>query len=144
LRESGFGWEQQGQLSLFAQGREQRSRAKGRELATASPSKWRTRSRERRAKGKKWSNLGKMLRAHTRRESDLETMKELINTIVQKTGISQEDAQKTVQVVFGFLKTKMPAPFAAQLDSFLSGSGLPQQTGVFPKSKVGEMVGAKA
>ena len=94
--------------------------------------------------GKKWSNLGKMLRAHTRQESDLETMKELINTIVQKTGISQEDAQKTVQVVLGFLKTKMPATFAAQLDSFLSGSGRPQETGDFLKSKVGEVVGAKA
>jgi hypothetical protein len=93
---------------------------------------------------KKWSNLGKMLRARTRQESDLETMKELINTIVQKTGISQEDAQKTVQVVVGFLKTKMPAPFAAQLDSFLSGSGLPPQTGDFLKSKVGEVVGANA
>ena len=83
-----------------------------------------------------------MLRAHTRRESDLETMKELINTIVQKTGISQEDAQKTVQVVVGFLKTKMPAPFAAQLDSILSGSGMPPQTGDFLKPKVGEVVGA--
>ena len=93
-------------------------------------------------KGNKWSNLGKMLRARARHESDLETMKELINTIVQKTGISQEDAQKTVQVVLGFLKTKMPAPFAAQLDSFLSGSGMPPQTGDFLKPKVGEVVGA--
>jgi nucleoid DNA-binding protein len=46
-------------------------------------------------------------------------MKELINTIVQRTGISQENAQKAVQVMHGFLKTKLPAPFAAQLDSFL-------------------------
>ncbi|MGC2353188.1 MAG: hypothetical protein WA496_07300 [Candidatus Udaeobacter sp.] len=46
-------------------------------------------------------------------------MKELINIIVQKTGISQENAQKTVQVTLGFLKTKLPAPLAAQLDSFL-------------------------
>jgi len=47
-------------------------------------------------------------------------MKELINAIVQKTGISEENAQKTVQVTLGFLKTKLPAPVAAQLDSFLS------------------------
>jgi hypothetical protein len=47
-------------------------------------------------------------------------MKELINTIVQKTGISEENAQKAVQVTLGFLKTKVPAPIAAQLDSFLS------------------------
>ena len=61
-----------------------------------------------------------MLRARTRKESDLETMKELTNIIVQKTGISQENAQKSVQVTLGFLKTKLPAPVAAQLDSFLS------------------------
>ena len=47
-------------------------------------------------------------------------MNELINVIVQKTGISQENAQKAVQVTLGFLKTKMPAPLAGQLDSFLS------------------------
>jgi len=47
-------------------------------------------------------------------------MNELINTIVQKTGISEENAQKAVQVTLGFLKTKLPAPVAAQLDSFLS------------------------
>ena len=47
-------------------------------------------------------------------------MKELINVIVQKTGISEENAQKSVQVTLGFLKTKLPTPIAAQLDSFLS------------------------
>ena len=47
-------------------------------------------------------------------------MNELTNIIVQKTGISQENAQKSVQVMFGFLKTKLPTPLAAQLDSFLS------------------------
>jgi len=62
-----------------------------------------------------------MLRARARYESELgSTMKELINTIVQKTGISQENAQKSVQVTLGFLKTKLPAPVAAQLDSFFN------------------------
>ena len=46
-------------------------------------------------------------------------MKELINIIVQKTGISQENAQKSVQVTLGFLKAKLPASLAVQLDSFL-------------------------
>jgi hypothetical protein len=49
-------------------------------------------------------------------------MKELINVIVQKTGISEENAQKSVQVTLGFLKAKLPAPIAAQLDSFLSAN----------------------
>ena len=62
-----------------------------------------------------------MLRARAREETDLRsTMKELINIIVQKTGISEENAQKAVQVTLGFLKAKLPAPVAAQLDSFLS------------------------
>ena len=47
-------------------------------------------------------------------------MKELINMIVQKTGISEENAQKAVQVTLGFLKTKLPPPVAGQLDSFLT------------------------
>ena len=46
-------------------------------------------------------------------------MKELINVIVQKTGISEENAQKAVQVMLGFLKAKLPAPLALKLDSFL-------------------------
>ena len=52
----------------------------------------------------------------------LSTMNELTNIIVQKTGISQENAQKAVQVTLGFLKTKLPAPLAGQLDSFLSAN----------------------
>ena len=63
-------------------------------------------------------------------------MKELINIIVQKTGISEENAQKAVQVMLGFLKTKLPAPLAGQLDSFLSAR---TTSGVNPVA-----VGAKA
>ena len=63
-------------------------------------------------------------------------MNELTNIIVQKTGISQENAQKSVQVTLGFLKTKLPAPLAGQLDSFLARE---PSTGVNPVA-----VGAKA
>ena len=63
-------------------------------------------------------------------------MKELINIIVQKTGISQENAQQSVQVTLGFLKTKLPTPLASQLDSFLSAG---TSSGVNPVA-----VGAKA
>ena len=48
-------------------------------------------------------------------------MNELINVIVQKTGISQENAQKAVQVTVDFLKSKLPGPIAVQLNSFLMG-----------------------
>jgi hypothetical protein len=64
-----------------------------------------------------------MLRARARQETDLRSiMKELINVIVQKTGISEENAQKSVQMTLGFLKAKLPAPIVAQLDSFLSAN----------------------
>ena len=48
-------------------------------------------------------------------------MNELINIIVQKTGISQENAQKAAQVTVDFLKSKLPGPIAVQLNSFLMG-----------------------
>jgi len=48
------------------------------------------------------------------------TMDELINLVVQKTGISQDDAQKAVQVVVDALKARLPAPIAAQVDAFLT------------------------
>jgi hypothetical protein len=69
------------------------------------------------------------------------TMNEqVINLIVKRTGITQENAEKAVLVVFDFLKTKLPAPIASQLEPFLTGgtvnSGITQQTGGFVKSKV--------
>jgi hypothetical protein len=48
-------------------------------------------------------------------------MDELINMVVQKTGLSPEDARKAVEAVISALKTRLPAPIAAHLDSFLSG-----------------------
>jgi nucleoid DNA-binding protein len=48
-------------------------------------------------------------------------MNELINVIVQKTGISQENAQKAVQATVDFLKSKLPGLIAVQLNSFLMG-----------------------
>lgn len=48
-------------------------------------------------------------------------MDELINLVVKKTGISQEDARKAVEVIVTELKTKLPGPIASHLDSFISG-----------------------
>jgi hypothetical protein len=49
------------------------------------------------------------------------TMNEqVINLIVKRTGITQENAQKSVLVVFDFLKTKLPAPITSQLEPFLT------------------------
>ena len=51
-------------------------------------------------------------------------MEELIKQVVQKTGISEDQAKQAVKTVLDFLKQKLPAPIAAQLDGVLSG-GMP-------------------
>ena len=48
-------------------------------------------------------------------------MDELINLVVQKTGISQEDARKAVEVIVNALKNRLPGPIASHVDSFLAG-----------------------
>jgi hypothetical protein len=70
-------------------------------------------------------------------------MSELINLIVQKTGISQENAQKAAQTAIDFLKSKLPAPVAGQVDAVLAGdmSGIAGQAGEMLKGKVGGALG---
>lgn len=52
-------------------------------------------------------------------------MEELTKLIVSKTGISEAHARLAVETVVSFLKTKLPAPIAGQLDSLIQGGGLP-------------------
>jgi hypothetical protein len=51
-------------------------------------------------------------------------MEELIKLVVQKTGISEEQARGAITTVVNFLKEKLPAPIAGQIDGILSGSGI--------------------
>jgi hypothetical protein len=70
-------------------------------------------------------------------------MDELINLVVQKTGISQDDARKAVEVIINCLKSKLPGPIASHLDSFVSGglsggmSTLAGEAGEMLKGKLG-------
>jgi len=48
-------------------------------------------------------------------------MDELINLVVQKTGISQDDARKAVEVIVSTLKSKLPGPIASHVDAFIAG-----------------------
>ena len=50
-------------------------------------------------------------------------MEELIKRITKKTGISEDQARTAVTTVSGFLKEKLPAPLAEQVDNVLSGAG---------------------
>ena len=48
-------------------------------------------------------------------------MESLVNLVSEKTGISTEIAQKAVDVTLNFLKDKLPAPVAEQINGLLSG-----------------------
>jgi len=50
-------------------------------------------------------------------------MDELIKRITEKTGISEDQARSAVTTVSNFLKEKLPAPIAGQVDNVLSGAG---------------------
>ena len=66
-------------------------------------------------------------------------MNELVNLIVQKTGISQEQAQKAAQTAIDFIKGKLPPQIAGKVDAMLSGnmSGIAGQAGEMLKGKFG-------
>ena len=49
-------------------------------------------------------------------------MEELIRQVVERTGISEAQAQTAVTTVLGFLKNRLPEPIAGQLDGFLGGA----------------------
>jgi hypothetical protein len=51
-------------------------------------------------------------------------MDEITKLIVSKTGISEDHARLAIETVIGFLKTKLPAPIAIQLDSIIQGKGI--------------------
>ena len=48
-------------------------------------------------------------------------MDELVNLVAKKTGISPDQAKMAVTTVIGFLKEKLPAPIAGQIDALLKG-----------------------
>jgi len=52
-------------------------------------------------------------------------MDELIKLVTQKAGISEAQAQQAVETVMGFLKDKLPAPIASQVEGLLGGGEMP-------------------
>jgi uncharacterized protein (DUF2267 family) len=52
-------------------------------------------------------------------------MDELIKQVVQKAGVSEDQAKQAVETVLGFLKDKLPAPIASQIEGVLSGGEMP-------------------
>ncbi|MBC8332211.1 MAG: DUF2267 domain-containing protein [Anaerolineae bacterium] len=48
-------------------------------------------------------------------------MDELVKLVVEKTGISEEMAEKAVAVVLEYIKEKLPDSIAGRLDDILEG-----------------------
>jgi hypothetical protein len=62
---------------------------------------------------------------------------ELVKLVAKKVGISEDQARQAVTMVVDFLKKRLPAPIAAQIDGLLSGGGMPDI------SKLGGLFGKK-
>lgn len=55
-------------------------------------------------------------------------MDELVKVVADKTGLPEAQAQKAAEAVLEFLKDKLPAPLAGQLDNLLENPGAADQT----------------
>ncbi|MGC1374754.1 MAG: hypothetical protein WA821_00925 [Anaerolineales bacterium] len=51
-------------------------------------------------------------------------MDELVALVSKKTGLSKDQATAAVKVVLDFIKSKLPAPVAAEVDAVLGGGAL--------------------
>ena len=63
--------------------------------------------------------------------------------VAQKAGITEEQAKTAVSTVASFLKDKMPAGMASQVDNYLQGGGDPSGDLGGMANKVGGMFGKK-
>jgi hypothetical protein len=48
-------------------------------------------------------------------------MDELVKLVSKKTGLSESQSKQAVETVIGYLKGKLPAPVASQIDGILGG-----------------------
>jgi uncharacterized protein (DUF2267 family) len=54
-------------------------------------------------------------------------MDELVKMVAERTGLPEAQAQKAAEAVLDFLKEKLPAPLAGQLDNLLENPGMADQ-----------------
>jgi hypothetical protein len=55
------------------------------------------------------------------KQGETQHMDQLIDLVVQRTGIPRNQAQQAVQVVVGYFKDRLPGPVASQVDTVLRG-----------------------
>jgi len=54
-------------------------------------------------------------------------MDELVKLVMEKTNMGEAQAQQAVSTVIGFLKQRLPAPIAGQLDAALANENTMKQ-----------------
>jgi hypothetical protein len=70
-------------------------------------------------------------------------MNEIIQRLIERTGLPEDKAAVAVETVIGFLKEKLPPPVASQIDGLMSGdSGMSDKLGGIGTS-LGGMFGKK-
>ncbi len=69
-------------------------------------------------------------------------MDELIKQVAQRSGISEDKARTAVNTVVGFLKDRLPAPIAGQVDNVLdSSAGVLGSAGDAVSNTAGDLLG---
>ncbi len=56
-------------------------------------------------------------------------MEELIKLVMEKTNMGEEQAKQSIETVINFLKQKLPAPIAGQIDNALDNDAMMTQAG---------------
>ena len=56
-------------------------------------------------------------------------MDELVKLVAEKTGLSEEMAETAVKLVLDYVKKKLPAPVAAQVDALLGADSAADMLG---------------
>ena len=71
-------------------------------------------------------------------------MNEIVEKLMEKTGLPEDKATAAVDSVVGFLKDRLPGPIGAQIDGLLAGgaAGVSEKLGGIMQS-VGGMFGKK-
>ncbi|MDO8301017.1 hypothetical protein [Lacisediminimonas sp.] len=70
-------------------------------------------------------------------------MNEIIQRLMERTGLPQDKAMSAVETVLGFLKEKLPGPVASQIDSVMGGSQADSSGISGIASGIGDMFGKR-
>jgi hypothetical protein len=69
-------------------------------------------------------------------------MDELVKLVSDKVSISEDMAKQAVEVVMSYLKDKLPAPIAGQIEGLVGGAGRAKDLGG-PTKGLGGLLGKK-